>query len=146
MSRRRSDLALFTGQFGLSLMQVLFMFYYVKVFLNVFKVNVFWFNIAQVFFLIWNAINDPLFGYIQDISGTWMKDRTKVFAFFGPMMALSFLVLWFPWDRSGRGPPYVEGLHLIVALFLYDAFYRYAFFVKFRFLEIILFMTYYFTC
>lgn len=57
--------ALFCGQFGMSLMQTFFMFYYVKVFLNVYKIDQFWFGIAQILFAIWNAINDPLFGYAQ---------------------------------------------------------------------------------
>ncbi|VBB26515.1 unnamed protein product [Acanthocheilonema viteae] len=57
--------AIFCGQLGLSLMQTFFMFYYVKVFLNIYKINQFWFGIAQMLFAIWNAINDPLFGYAQ---------------------------------------------------------------------------------
>lgn len=72
--------ALAAGQFGLSLMQTLFMFYYVKVrlslfilnrqasfqvYLNVFKISESYFIIAQALFLVWNAINDPLFGYLQ---------------------------------------------------------------------------------
>uniref|UniRef100_A0AC34QNW4 Transmembrane protein 180 n=1 Tax=Panagrolaimus sp. JU765 TaxID=591449 RepID=A0AC34QNW4_9BILA len=98
------------------------MFYYVKVFLNVFKVNEYWFNVAQFLYMIWNALNDPLFGYLQDVGGTWMKSRSKIFTWVGPPLSLSFLVLWFPWGDE-NSPPWVEGLHLIVALFLYDAFF-----------------------
>lgn len=65
LRNQHGNLALFCGQLALSLMQTAFMFYYVKVFLNVFHVNEYWFNVAQVLFMIWNAINDPLFGYIQ---------------------------------------------------------------------------------
>lgn len=50
-------ISLICGQVGLDLMHNLFMFYYVKVFLNIFKVDQWWFNFAQVLFLIWNAIN-----------------------------------------------------------------------------------------
>lgn len=66
--RTHPNLALFASQFALGLMQVIFMFYYVKVFLNIFNVNEFWFNIAQFLFMLWNAINDPLFGYLQVIN------------------------------------------------------------------------------
>ena len=59
LSARRSNLALFTGQFALSLMHTMYHFYYVKVFLNVFLVNERWFNIAQLLFMFWNALNDP---------------------------------------------------------------------------------------
>uniref|UniRef100_A0A915CTK2 Uncharacterized protein n=1 Tax=Ditylenchus dipsaci TaxID=166011 RepID=A0A915CTK2_9BILA len=120
---RNSNLALLCGQFGLGLMQTTFMFYYVKVFLNVFRVNEYWFNIAQLVFMVWNAINDPLFGYLQDVGGTWMKDRSKIFTYFGPLMVASFLILWFPWKQSEDAPAYVEGLHLIISLCLYDAFF-----------------------
>lgn len=41
------------------------MFYYVKIYMNVFHVPHVWFNIAQTLFMFWNAINDPLFGYLQ---------------------------------------------------------------------------------
>lgn len=57
--------ALFCGQLALSLMQTFFMFYYVKVFLNIYKIDQFWFGVGQIFFAVWNAINDPLLGYAQ---------------------------------------------------------------------------------
>ncbi|KAI1728336.1 MFS/sugar transport protein domain-containing protein [Ditylenchus destructor] len=123
MSKRNGNLAIFSGQIALSLMQSTMMFYYVKVFLNVFHVNEYWFNLAQLLFMFWNAINDPLFGYIQDIGGSWMRDRAKIFTYFGPLMTASFLILWFPWRSGPNSPTYVEGMHLIVGLFLYDAFY-----------------------
>lgn len=43
----------------------MFMFYYVKIYLNIFHVPQMWFNIAQTLFMFWNAVNDPLFGYMQ---------------------------------------------------------------------------------
>ncbi|KAK0425398.1 hypothetical protein QR680_009180 [Steinernema hermaphroditum] len=118
---RTAHAALCVGQFALSLMQAMFMFYYVKVFLNVLKLDQWWFNVAQALFMVWNAVNDPLFGYIQDTSKTWMSDKRKVFTNFGPLMAASFAFLWIPFDRQSGGA--LEGLHLIIGLFLYDAFY-----------------------
>ena len=72
---RHINLALFTGQFGLSVVHVIFSFYYVKVFLNVFKVNEYWFNVAQFLYMIWNAINDPLFGYLQVVHSSIFKHK-----------------------------------------------------------------------
>nr|CAD2169201.1 unnamed protein product [Meloidogyne enterolobii] len=81
MFQRNSSyvLAIFLGNFGLGLLHTAFNFYYVKVFLNIFQVNEYWFNLAQFLFLIWNAINDPLFGYLQDVGGTWMQSRARIF-------------------------------------------------------------------
>ncbi|KAK6730686.1 hypothetical protein RB195_007264 [Necator americanus] len=66
MLQRNPLVAIACGQFALSLMQAMFMFYYVRIYLNVFQVPQQWFNIAQTLFLFWNAINDPLFGYMQN--------------------------------------------------------------------------------
>uniref|UniRef100_A0A2K6VQY6 Major facilitator superfamily associated domain-containing protein n=1 Tax=Onchocerca volvulus TaxID=6282 RepID=A0A2K6VQY6_ONCVO len=112
------------GQLAMGLMQTFFMFYYVKVFLNIYKIDQFWFGIAQMLFAIWNAINDPLFGYAQDVSTTWFHCRTKVISILGPFLAGSFLILWFPWNNMDESSsPYVAGCHLIFGLFFYDAFY-----------------------
>ncbi|CAI4228210.1 unnamed protein product [Auanema sp. JU1783] len=113
-------LSIACGQFSLSIMQVLFMFYYVKIYMNVFHVPQLWFNIAQVLFMIWNAINDPLFGYLQDSPHSWMKNRASVIKYFSPFLAVSFIFMWIPWNTTGS---YLEGIHLILSLLLYDAFF-----------------------
>ncbi|CAD6186496.1 unnamed protein product [Caenorhabditis auriculariae] len=112
--------ALGCGQFALSLMQVMFMFYYVKVYLNVFHVPNVWFNIAQGLFMVWNAINDPIFGYVQDTPGFWLNSRTAVIKFFAPFLVSSFVFMWIPWRTTGST---LEGIHLVLSLFLYDAFF-----------------------
>ncbi|WKX91597.1 hypothetical protein Q1695_009990 [Nippostrongylus brasiliensis] len=112
-------IAIACGQFSLSLMQTMFMFYYVKVYLNIFHVPTVWFNIAQAMFMFWNAINDPLFGYLQDKPGSWLNSRTRVIRSFAPFLVTAFMFMWVPWSE---GSP-LEGLHLIISLFLYDAFY-----------------------
>uniref|UniRef100_A0A1I7W0F3 Transmembrane protein 180-like n=1 Tax=Loa loa TaxID=7209 RepID=A0A1I7W0F3_LOALO len=79
---------------------------------------------AQMLFAIWNAINDPLFGYVQDVSTTWFHCRTKVISMLGPCLAVSFLILWFPWSSmDGSSSSYIVGCHLLFGLFFYDAFY-----------------------
>uniref|UniRef100_A0A8R1IRA3 Transmembrane protein 180 n=2 Tax=Caenorhabditis japonica TaxID=281687 RepID=A0A8R1IRA3_CAEJA len=108
------------SQFGLSVLQTLFMFYYVKVYMNVFHVNEQWFYWAQTLFMIWNTINDPLFGYLQDVRGSWLNNRLFVIKALSPFLAGSFVIMWIPWNREGS---YLEGLHLILSLFLYDAFF-----------------------
>lgn len=69
---------------GASLINIPFFFYYMKVkrffcliqvinnldmslqvFLNHYKIDPDYLNIAQILFMIWNAINDPLFGCVQ---------------------------------------------------------------------------------
>ncbi|VDN23797.1 unnamed protein product [Gongylonema pulchrum] len=117
------NVALCSGQFAMSVLQTFFMFYYVKVYLNIFKIDEFWFAITQGLFIVWNALNDPIFGYAQDTSSTWFHCRTKVISFFGPFLAASFLLLWFPWGSANQSFSYIIGLQLLIGLFMYDAFY-----------------------
>lgn len=118
------NVALGSGQFGMSIMQAVFMFYYVKVFLNIFQLDQLWFDLAQFLFMLWNSVNDPLFGYLQDLSNSWLKNRRKVILYLSPFLVVSFYILWFPWTTVGV-QSYVCGIHLLIALFLYDAFYSF---------------------
>nr|CAD2183274.1 unnamed protein product [Meloidogyne enterolobii] len=120
MFQRNSSyvLAIFLGNFGLGLLHTAFNFYYVKVFLNIFQVNEYWFNLAQLLFLIWNAINDPLFGCRRNMDAESCKDFYIFWTFFCHLF-LDYLVSL----GNKDSPPYVEGLHLIVSLFFYDAFF-----------------------
>lgn len=75
---------------------------------------------AQILFMIWNALNDPLFGYLQDLgSAAWLRNRKLVILRGAPWWAISFMLPWIPFGRS-TSPPWVVGLHLIVVLFVYD--------------------------
>ena len=73
--------------------------------------------------MLWNAINDPLFGYFQDNSN-WsiFTSRKKAIYYGGPIWALTFLLPWFQWaDYSKPENGWVVGLHLIVSLCAFDA-------------------------
>eukprot|EP00112_Aurelia_sp_Birch-Aquarium-sp1_P012140 Seg2551.3 transcript_id=Seg2551.3/GoldUCD/mRNA.D3Y31 product="Transmembrane protein 180" protein_id=Seg2551.3/GoldUCD/D3Y31 len=107
------------------LMNSVFQFYYVTMFLNVHNITQYWFNQAQVVYLIWNAINDPLFGYLQDNSNIpFLKHRRLNILYGAPLFALSFLLPWFGWAGKDS-PPWVVGLHLIVSLCFYDGMFTF---------------------
>ncbi|XP_051488545.1 transmembrane protein 180-like isoform X2 [Apus apus] len=105
---------------GAGMMNSIFNFYYVKLFLNRYKISEVAFHQAQVVFMIWNAINDPLFGYIQDNSKFTCCSRRQFSILYGaPLYALAFLLPWFPWKHYEEGD-WLSGLHLIVALCAFD--------------------------
>ncbi|XP_035404740.1 transmembrane protein 180-like isoform X2 [Cygnus atratus] len=105
---------------GAGMMNSIFNFYYVKLFLNRYKISEVAFHQAQVVFMIWNAINDPLFGYIQDNSKFACCSRRQFSILYGaPLYALAFLLPWFPWKHYEEGD-WLSGLHLIVALCAFD--------------------------
>lgn len=105
---------------GLTMVHSVFHFYYVKIFLERYHISTTWFQIAQCLYLVWNAINDPLFAYIQDSARfRFLKTRRGAILYAAPFLTLAFLIAWFPWEAEGKGS-WVTGLHLIVALSLYD--------------------------
>ena len=54
--------------------------------------------------MIWNAINDPIFGYFQDNSNWAIFRKRKLSIYYGaPLWALTFLMPWFQWaNYSGE--------------------------------------------
>ncbi|XP_069761703.1 transmembrane protein 180-like isoform X2 [Narcine bancroftii] len=105
---------------GASLMNNLFSFYYVKLFLNQYRISERDFHQAQVVFMIWNALNDPLFGYLQDNSQLPCCSKRRLSILYGaPFYAITFLLPWFPWRGYQEGD-WLCGLHLIVALCAFD--------------------------
>ncbi|XP_008563262.1 PREDICTED: transmembrane protein 180-like, partial [Galeopterus variegatus] len=117
------SLALFT-----SILHNVFLLYYVDTFVSVYKINKTAFWVGETVFLLWNSLNDPLFGWISDrqflssqpCSGTGLSSRAVVLArvralgWHGPLLALSFLAFWVPWAPAG--------LQFLLCLCLYDGF------------------------
>jgi GPH family glycoside/pentoside/hexuronide:cation symporter len=79
-----------------------------------------WIGIAAVIYAIWNAINDPLFGYITDSTRSKRGRRIPYMRFTAPFLALTFILVWF-------APPQVSQQALfwwmLVSMLLYDTAY-----------------------
>ncbi|KAG3264178.1 transmembrane protein 180 isoform X1 [Ictidomys tridecemlineatus] len=117
------SLALFT-----SILHNVFLLYYVDTFVSVYKINKVAFWVGETVFLLWNSLNDPLFGWLSDRqflssqpwSGARLSSRAVVLARVralgrhGPLLALSFLAFWVPWAPAG--------LQFLLCLCLYDGF------------------------
>lgn len=70
--------------------------------------------------MIWNAVNDPLFGYLQDNSRVPCCSRRHLSILYGaPFYSLTFLLAWFPWRNYAPGD-WLSGLQLTVALCAFD--------------------------
>ncbi|XP_016872150.1 transmembrane protein 180 isoform X3 [Homo sapiens] len=117
------SLALFT-----TILHNVFLLYYVDTFVSVYKINKMAFWVGETVFLLWNSLNDPLFGWLSDRqflssqprSGAGLSSRAVVLArvqalgWHGPLLALSFLAFWVPWAPAG--------LQFLLCLCLYDGF------------------------
>ncbi|KAJ8251155.1 hypothetical protein GJAV_G00217910 [Gymnothorax javanicus] len=105
---------------GASMLNSMFSFYYVKLFLKKYMISEGAFYQAQVIYMVWNAVNDPLFGYLQDnAQATCCSHRRLSILYGAPFYALAFLLPWFPW-RLYTESDWLSGVHLVVALCAFD--------------------------
>ncbi|MFX0070616.1 MAG: MFS transporter, partial [Candidatus Hermodarchaeota archaeon] len=76
---------------------------------------------AWLIFAFWNAINDPLFGLIQDRTKTRWGRRIPYIRFGAPIYGLLFILIWFPLVDVNN--EILLFLNLIFILFAFDSIY-----------------------
>jgi GPH family glycoside/pentoside/hexuronide:cation symporter len=82
------------AQFGTSIIQGVFatttvIFYHVYLDLDPFYIG-----LAAVIYAIWNALNDPIFGYISDRTRSKLGRRIPFMRFTAPFLAITFIIFW----------------------------------------------------
>ena len=79
-----------------------------------------WIGMASLVYAIWNAINDPLFGYLSDSTRSRWGRRIPYMRFTAPFLALTFVLVWFAPPKAGQ-----EALFwwMLVSMLLYDTAY-----------------------
>lgn len=113
-------LSVSSAALGSGLLSGLFMFYYIKVFLEIYKIDQAWLNTAQIFYIVCNTISEPLLGYLQDYGCKPCRNRRRVILFGGPLFAAVFVYPWFNWYDPDTSAPWMAGVHLITVLFLWN--------------------------
>jgi GPH family glycoside/pentoside/hexuronide:cation symporter len=79
-----------------------------------------WIAIASVIYAVWNAINDPLFGYITDSTRSRLGRRIPYMRYTAPFLALTFILVWFAPVQAGQQPLF---WWMLVTMLLYDTAY-----------------------
>ncbi|MFW9997319.1 MAG: MFS transporter [Candidatus Odinarchaeota archaeon] len=77
-------------------------------------------SLAWLLFAFWNAINDPLFGILQERIDTDMGRRIPVLRFGAPLYALTFIICWFPFMGDTQIALF---WNLLLVLFIVDSMF-----------------------
>ncbi len=79
-------------------------------------------GIVWLLFGIWNAVNDPLFGYISDRTKHELGRRIPYIRYGAPIFALGFIAFWvrIPGTDGNQTALFIQ---LLLALFVYDILY-----------------------
>lgn len=97
--------------------------YIVFFYADVLKVPIELIGYSMIAYGIWNAINDPLFGYISDRTRTrWGRRIPYVAGGFIPL-TLAFIFLWIPPFRVLNGGHLSLFIYFTVMMFLFDGLY-----------------------
>ena len=79
-----------------------------------------WIAIAAAIYAVWNALNDPLFGYITDGTRSRLGRRIPYMRFTAPFLALFFVMVWF----APRGVGQIRiFIWMLGSMLLYDTAY-----------------------
>lgn len=78
--------------------------------------------VVWLIFGLWNAINDPLFGYISDRTRSRLGRRIPYIRYGAPIFALSFIASWIDWPGS-HSDQTLMFIQMLLLLFVFDALY-----------------------
>ncbi len=79
-----------------------------------------WIGIAATIYALWNAVNDPLFGYITDNTRSKHGRRIPYMRFTAPFLALTFILVWFAPPQAGQQALF---WWMLISMLLYDTCY-----------------------
>uniref|UniRef100_H0VUB3 Transmembrane protein 180 n=1 Tax=Cavia porcellus TaxID=10141 RepID=H0VUB3_CAVPO len=109
-----------TISLGTGMLNSVFSFYYVKLFLQVYKIPEAAFCQAQIILMVWNVLNNLVgnfyFNFKADCS---LSD--PLFILLGAFLyVVAFLLPWFPW-RQYREDDWLSELHLVASLCTFES-------------------------
>lgn len=81
-----------------------------------------WASIVWICFGIWNAVNDPLFGYISDKTKSGLGRRIPYIRYGAPAFGLAFVLCWINFGGQDASQV-VMFIQMLLALFLFDTLY-----------------------
>ena len=97
----------------------MFGFKYVEFFYDDLALLPSFFILGQVVYMTINALNDPLSGQLSDQTNRerWGSRRLIYIKYGGPIWALTFLLVWFPWSLTNQ---LIIFLHYVISICAFD--------------------------
>lgn len=78
-------------------------------------------SLVWLIFGIWNAVNDPLFGFISDRTKSNIGRRLPYIRYGAPIYAVVFILCWMKWPFAGN--QWGMFFQMLISLFLFDTLY-----------------------
>lgn len=91
-------------------------------FTEILGLNAFFAAIVWLLFGIWNAVNDPLFGWLSDRTKTNLGRRVPYIRYLAPFFGLCFILSWVDW-QGGQSDQIMLFLQMLILLFFFDILY-----------------------
>ena len=109
------------GSISSTLLAGIFLLMYVNFFWNYLGLNQTWFIIGQIIYATVNALNDPITGNISDHTDKekWGSRRLIYIKWFGPLWAIFFFFMWFPWSYDNQ---IIIFLQFVISICVFDTF------------------------
>lgn len=110
------------GAIPTGLLGFVFSFKYIEFFFNDLALLPSFFIAGQIIYMTVNSLNDPLSGQLSDRTNRerWGSRRLIYIKYGGPIWALTFLLVWFPWSFTDQ---IIIFIHYVVTICLFDTMY-----------------------
>ncbi|KAM6166299.1 transmembrane protein 180-like [Erethizon dorsatum] len=105
---------------GTGMLNSVFSFYYMKLFLYLYKISEVAFYQAQIILMIWNVLNDLTGYFCINFKADCSLGRRLSILYGTLLYAVAFLLPWFPWRQYQEGD-WLSGLHLMASLCAFDS-------------------------
>jgi len=94
---------------------------YVNFFWNYLELNQTFFVIGQIIYATVNALNDPVTGHLSDKTDVdrWGSRRLIYIKYFGPLWAIFYFIMWFPWSFDSQ---IIIFFHFVLSICIFDTF------------------------
>jgi len=115
-------LAYSMGSFATALSYQSFATYLIFFYVDVMKLSPYLAAIGMLVFGLWNAVNDPVFGYLSDYTRTRWGRRRPYIAFGLLPLGLIYYLLWVP-GFSGINQTSQLFIYFVMVICLFDTFY-----------------------